>query len=105
MKNAEIYIKELIKITQRSMNRGEEPIACVIVERTTGEMIGKAHNMVHIRTDPTQHAVIVAIGDACHNLQTVDLSNCVLYASYKPCLMCLMAMRYANICKTYYGEK
>jgi len=102
--NHDPYMKEVNKLAERSVKRGEKPFACVIIERDTGEILGSAHDMIHIRNDPTQHAEIVAIGHACDALQTIDLSNCILYASCEPCLMCLTAIQYANIWEAYYGE-
>lgn len=102
--NHEPYIKEVEKWAELSVTRGENPFACVIVEKDTNQIVGTAHDMVHICTDPTQHAEIVAIGHACHRLKTIDLSNCVLYASGKPCLMCFTAIQYANILEVYYSK-
>ncbi len=60
--------------------------------------------MVTLRNDPSLHAEIVAISHACHFLQTIELSNCVLYTSCEPCPMCLAAIYWARIDTVYYGN-
>ncbi len=75
--------------------------ACIIKD---GKIIGKGSNHVLINNDPTAHAEIMAIRDACENLQTYDLSNCILYTSCYPCPMCLSAIIWSNIKVVYYGN-
>lgn len=77
------------------------PFGCVIVKN--GEVVGKGHNEVIKRKDPTCHGEIIAIRDACANLQTFDLSGCELYTTGQPCPMCLGAILWSNITKVYYG--
>jgi tRNA(Arg) A34 adenosine deaminase TadA len=60
--------------------------------------------MVTIEKNPTLHAEIMAIGDACHYLNTIDLSNCILYTSCEPCPMCLSAIYWAHIDTVYYAN-
>jgi tRNA(Arg) A34 adenosine deaminase TadA len=100
--NHETYIKEVNKLEERSVIRGEKPFACVIIDRETGENIGSSHHAIHLRRDPTQHAVIVAIGNACHSLFNIDLSNCIAYITSEPCIMCSTALQYANILEVHY---
>lgn len=78
------------------------PFGAVIVDES-GKIVGKGANEVIARKDPTAHAEVVAIRDACFNLGTYDLSGCVLYTSCEPCPMCLSALIWANIKKVYYG--
>ena len=78
------------------------PFGAVIVNKN-GEIISKANNKVIINNDPTAHAEIVAIRQACQKLNTYDLSNCVLYTSCEPCPMCLSAIIWANIKEVYYA--
>ena len=75
--------------------------ACVV---KNGKIIGKGINQVIKNCDPTAHAEIVAIRDACKNLNTHDLSGCELYASCYPCPMCLSAIIWSNIKTVYYGN-
>jgi len=75
--------------------------ACVVKD---GEIVGKGINRVIKNMDPTAHAEIVAIRNACKNLKTHDLSGCEIYTSCYPCPMCLSAIIWANIKKVYYGN-
>lgn len=75
--------------------------ACVVKE---GKIIGKGSNHVLANNDPTAHAEIMAIRDACKNIGSYDLSDCELYTSCYPCPMCLSAIIWANIKKVYYGN-
>jgi len=75
--------------------------ACVV---KNGEIIGKGSNHVLKNNDPTAHAEIMAIRDACKNINSYDLSGCELYTSCYPCPMCLSAIIWSNIKKVYYGN-
>ncbi len=75
--------------------------ACVVKD---GKIIGKGINRVIKDNDPTAHAEVVAIRNACKTLKTHDLSGCELYTSCYPCPMCLSAIIWANIKKVYYGN-
>lgn len=75
--------------------------ACIV---KNGKVIGKGSNHVLANNDPTAHAEVMAIRDACRNINTYDLSDCELYTSCYPCPMCLSAIIWANIKKVYYGN-
>lgn len=75
--------------------------ACIVKD---GKIIGKGSNHVLLNNDPTSHAEIEAIRDACKNIDSYDLSNCELYTSCYPCPMCLSAIIWSNIKKVYYGN-
>ena len=75
--------------------------ACVV---KNGKIIGKGSNHVLANNDPTAHAEIMAIRDACKNINSYDLSGCELYTSCFPCPMCLSAIIWANIKTVYYGN-
>ena len=75
--------------------------ACIVKD---GKIIGKGINRVIKNNDPTAHAEIVAIRDACKNINSYDLSGCEIYTSCYPCPMCLSAIIWANIKKVYYGN-
>jgi len=87
-----------------SITRNCGPFGAVIVKNDTQEIIGKGHNMVTLLKDPTMHAEIVAIRDACHTLEDFKLDNCTLYTSCEPCPMCLSAAYWARIPTIYYGN-
>ena len=75
--------------------------ACIV---KNGRIIGKGSNHVISDNDPTAHAEIVAIRDACKNINSYDLSDCELYTSCYPCPMCLSAIIWSNIKKVYYAN-
>ena len=75
--------------------------ACIVKD---GKIIGKGSNHVLANNDPTAHAEVMAIRDACKTINSYDLSNCELYTSCYPCPMCLSAIIWANIKKVYYGN-
>ena len=78
------------------------PFGAVVVK--DGKVIGKGSNQVIKENDPTAHAEILAIRDACKNLNTYDLTGCEIYTSCYPCPMCLSAIIWSNIKKVYYGN-
>ena len=75
--------------------------ACIV---KNGEIIGRGSNHVLANNDPTAHAEVMAIRDACKNIGSHDLSGCELYTSCYPCPMCLSAIIWANIKTVYYGN-
>ena len=75
--------------------------ACIVKD---GIIIGRGSNHVLANNDPTAHAEIMAIRDACKNINSYDLSGCELYTSCFPCPMCLSAIIWSNIKKVYYGN-
>ena len=84
-----------------STNAGGPFGSCIV---KNGKIIGKGSNNVLKNNDPTAHAEITAIRDACNNINSYDLSDCELYTSCYPCPMCLSAIIWSNIKKVYYGN-
>lgn len=78
------------------------PFGAVVVK--DGAIVGRGHNRVLAKHDPTCHGEIEAIRDACAKLGTHDLTGCELYTSCYPCPMCLSATIWANIRVIYYGN-
>lgn len=78
------------------------PFGAVIVDKE-GKIIAEGNNKVLSKKDPTAHAEIEAIRNACKKLNTYDLSEYILYTSCEPCPMCLSAIIWSNIKKVYYG--
>lgn len=75
--------------------------ACIIKDN---KIIGLGSNHVLKNNDPTAHAEIMAIRDACQNINSYDLSNSILYTSCYPCPMCMSAIIWSNIKVVYYGN-
>ena len=75
--------------------------ACVVKD---SKIIGRGMNQVIKNNDPTAHAEVMAIRNACENINSFDLSGCEIYTSCYPCPMCLSAIIWSNIKKVYYGN-
>lgn len=89
------FMREAIALSQAGMEAGKGgPFGCVIVK--DGEIVGRGFNRVTSSNDPTAHAEVVAIRDACTNLGTFQLDECVVYTSCEPCPMCLGALYWAR---------
>lgn len=96
------YMKAAIEEAEHGIHAGDGgPFGCVIVK--DGEIIGKGHNEVVKRKDPTCHGEIMAIHEASRTLDSFDLSGCELYTTGEPCPMCMGAILWANIDRVYYG--
>ena len=94
----EAFMREAIALSIEKMEAGEGgPFGAIVVK--DGEVIGRGWNRVTSANDPTAHAEVMAIRDACSKLNTFDLSGCELYASCEPCPMCLSAIYWARLDK------
>lgn len=108
MKNKELmtdnekYMRLAIEKSIESVENGGGPFGAVIVK--DGEVVAVASNSVTIDNDPTAHAEVNAIRQACRKLGTFDLSGCEIYASCEPCPMCLASIYWARIDKLYYAN-
>ncbi len=87
---------------QNLLTNAGGPFGAVIVKDDT--VVGVGNNHVLENNDPTAHAEVMAIRNACQNLKTFDLTGCELYTSCYPCPMCLSAIIWANIKTVYYGN-
>lgn len=91
-----------IGLARSELGRKEgRPFGAVIVQRE--EILGSGCNRAVLDSDPTAHAEIVAIRDACRKLQSHRLDGSVMYSSCEPCPMCLSAMYWAGIKELYFG--
>lgn len=93
-------VKELASENLKT-NEGGPFGACIVKD---GRIIGKGLNKVLKNNDPTAHAEVMAIREACKNINSYDLNGCELYTSCYPCPMCLSAIIWANIKVVYYGN-
>ena len=96
------YMREAIRLADESVKNGGGPFGAVIVK--DGEIIAGSANSVTLDNDPTAHAEVNTIRQACRKLGTFDLSDCVIYTSCEPCPMCLGAIYWAHIKRIYYGN-
>ena len=102
MKTDEYFLREAIQLAREGMTIGQGgPFGSVVVRN--GEIVGRGCNQVTSTNDPTAHAEVVAIRDACRNLGTFQLEGCTLYASCEPCPMCLGAIYWARPSRIVYG--
>ena len=100
-------MNEYMKLAKEAAEKGITnkeggPFGAIIVN-SEGEVISTGNNQVLKNNDPTAHAEIVAIRNACSKLNTYDLSDYILYTSCEPCPMCLSAIIWANIKDVYYA--
>lgn len=102
MKKHEQYMSEAVQEALTGMNNNEGgPFGCIVVK--DDKIIGRGNNKVTSSNDPTAHAEITAIRDACKNLDSFQLDGCIIYTSCEPCPMCLSAIYWARPDKVYYG--
>jgi len=95
-------MREAIRLADESVKHGGGPFGAVIVK--DGEIIAGSSNSVTIDHDPTAHAEVNTIRQACQKLGTFDLSGCTIYTSCEPCPMCLGAIYWAHIGRIFYGN-
>lgn len=103
MTREEKYMKQAIALSRQSIEHNEGgPFGCVIVKDNV--IIGTGNNRVTSLNDPTAHAEVVAIREACKNLNTFRLDDCEIYTSCEPCPMCLGAIYWARPKVIYYAN-
>jgi guanine deaminase len=101
MPGQKVYLKMAIDEAFQAIRFNEGGPFGAVIERD-GKLIGKGHNTVLKNHDPTAHAEINAIRDACRNLKKHHLTGAVLYSNFEPCPMCLSAIYWADIREVYY---
>lgn len=95
-------MQDLINQTKESIDKEQSgPFGAVIVKN--GEIVGKGINKVTLHNDPTAHAEVMAIRDACRKLGTFQLNGCEIYCTCEPCPMCLGAIYWARIDKVFFA--
>lgn len=95
------WIQQAIQLAIDSVAKGGGPFGAIIVKDTA--IIGSGNNQVTLNNDPTAHAEVIAIRDACKTLNDFNLENCTLYTSCEPCPMCLSAIYWARISRVVYA--
>jgi guanine deaminase len=101
--SSEQFMVEAIRLSFETMrNNTGGPFGAVIVK--DGNIIGRGFNNVLATNDPTAHAEIVAIREACKKLNTFQLDGCEIYSSCEPCPMCLSAIYWARPSKIYFAN-
>ena len=96
-------MKEAIRLSRQKMRANQGgPFGAIIVRN--GKIVGRGWNRVIATNDPTAHAEITAIRDACKKLKRFHLADCELYTSCEPCPMCLGAVYWARLKTVYYAN-
>jgi tRNA(Arg) A34 adenosine deaminase TadA len=97
------FMREAIRLSIEMMRRGKGgPFGAIVVKGN--RIVGRGCNQVTSENDPTAHAEIVAIREACRRLNTFQLEDCELYTSCEPCPMCLSAIYWARLKRVYYAN-
>ena len=95
-------MREAIRLARNGMDHNEGgPFGAIVVQ--DGVIIGLGNNRVTSTNDPTAHAEVVAIREACRHLNTFQLTDCVIYTSCEPCPMCLGAIYWARPKAVYFA--
>ncbi len=97
------FLERAIELSRQGMQQDNGgPFGCVIV--MNNEIVGEGYNMVTTTNDPTAHAEIVAIRQACKKLNSYQLEGCEVYTSCEPCPMCLGAIYWARPKRVIYAN-
>ena len=96
------FMREAIRLAEKGMDKQDGgPFGAIVVK--DGVIVGRGNNQVTSSNDPTAHAEVVAIRDACNNLGQFQLDDCVIYSSCEPCPMCLGAIYWARPKKLFFA--
>ena len=96
------YMNVALEEAAKALERGEVPIGAVIVENS-GNIVARAGNETRARLDPSAHAEVLAIREACTVLKTERLVNCDMYVTLEPCAMCATLIANARIRRIYFA--
>lgn len=96
------FMRMAIELSKENIDKGGGPFGAVIVR--DGKLISRGANRVVPNNDPTAHAEVDAIRNACRELGTFDLKGCTVYSSCEPCPMCLSALYWAGIERICYAN-
>lgn len=97
------YMQLALAEAQRAYDMGEIPVGCIIV--ANGQIVGRGHNLTETLQDVTAHAEMQAITAATNNLGGKYLTQCTLYVTLEPCVMCAGAIGWAQIPRVVYGAE
>ena len=96
------YMDDALEEAAKALERGEVPVGAIIVE-ASGNIIARAGNETRARLDPSAHAEVLAIRQACNTLKTDRLINCDLYVTLEPCAMCAALIANARVRRIYFA--
>lgn len=101
LQDDERYMRIAIEEAKLAFAQGEVPVGCIIV--ANGQIVGRGHNLTETLDDVTAHAEMQAITAAANTLGGKYLSQCTLYVTVEPCIMCAGAIGWAQIKRVVYG--
>lgn len=96
------FMARAIELSMQNVSRGGGPFGAVVVK--DGQIIGEGTNQVTSTNDPSAHAEVTAIREACSRLGTFQLDGCEIFSSCEPCPMCLGLIYWARPDKLYYAN-
>ncbi|MCP3027945.1 nucleoside deaminase [Halobacillus sp. A5] len=96
------FLNKTVSLAVENIQSEGGPFGAIVVD-SFGNIVGIGQNNVTSSNDPTAHAEVQAIRKACQNLNTFQLTNCILYTSCEPCPMCLGAIYWARLKEVYYA--
>jgi len=99
------YMRRALELAKIAAAEGDVPVGAVVVDAKSKLIIGEGYNLANVLKDPTMHAEIIAIKEACKNANEKILDRCCIYVTLEPCAMCATAISYAQIAKLYYGAQ
>ncbi len=98
----ETWMRRSLELAQRALAAGEVPVGAVVVLDAT--VVGEGSERTCSSLDPTSHAEVEALREACRSRGSLDLSSATLYTTVEPCLLCAYAIRYTRISRVVYGS-
>jgi len=101
LQTARQYAALALDLARKAAELGEVPVGAIVVRK--GKVIGRGHNQPRALHDPTAHAEIMAIREACATLASDRLTGCDLWVTLEPCAMCAGAIAHARIARLHYA--
>jgi tRNA(adenine34) deaminase len=95
-------MRRALALADEAAGAGEVPVGCVVVN-AAGDVVGEGRNKTLEWKDPTAHAEVLAVREACKALGSERIGDCDLYVTLEPCAMCAAAISFARIRRVYYG--
>jgi tRNA(adenine34) deaminase len=99
----EIYMRAALELAHEAENAGEIPVGAVLVQ--ADHVIGRGRNSPIERSDPTAHAEILALREACAAVGNYRLEGAILYTTLEPCVMCAGALVAARVARVVFGAR